>query len=84
MSFKVVAFYNEKTEINFLQSSLLDYRTELHFNTNEEAEAFICYIKNNEFSHENYRFKIMPYKHHLLIDEGGKHREKNMEASSLF
>ncbi|WP_079526268.1 hypothetical protein [Halobacillus hunanensis] len=75
MSFKVIAWYNERTEITFLQNSG-EYRNEVHFETKEDAEAFIQLIKNNGFSRENFRFKIKPYEQNFFIKESGKYREK--------
>ncbi|GGD01563.1 hypothetical protein GCM10007216_35350 [Thalassobacillus devorans] len=55
MSFKVVAWFNKRTEINFLCN---ESKRELSFKTKAEAEKFIRLLKDTGYMQGKYHFTI--------------------------
>ncbi|WP_028784911.1 hypothetical protein [Thalassobacillus devorans] len=65
MSYKVVAWFNKKTEINFLCS---ENKAELSFQTKTEAERFIAFLKGSGYMQGKYHFTIEESKKELLVE----------------
>ncbi|MFG6117077.1 hypothetical protein ACGTN9_18155 [Halobacillus sp. MO56] len=66
MSYKVVAWFNKKTEINFLCS---ENKVDLCFETKTEAERFIASLKDSGYMQGKYHFTIETIETEPLVEK---------------